>query len=105
MMANIDIENSQTKKVITLKVPVIEFKTHQYVKFDLAQLTKHEKILIEDALDVTMPHTEIEMFFIDNKNNEPKFGPDYEFELSDDELIGIYTRDKWLKERRVNNRK
>ena len=45
-------------------------------------------------------YTDIEMFFIDD-SNIPEFGPDYDFYIKNNILIGVYTRDIWEKKKTV----
>lgn len=104
MEAWIDIENAHTGKVITLEVPIIELKYHNKVVFDISNITKDEleklKLAINPRKDLM--YTDIEMFFTD-QDDYPNFGPDYEFTIKDEKLIGIYTRDKWLNKMKHNN--
>lgn len=93
MKAYIDIENSHTKKVITLEVPIIEHIKNKITKFDISNLSKKQIILLENAISELpeLLYTDIELFYIDN-NNIPNFGPDYDFYIKDNLLIGIYNR-------------
>lgn len=97
MKAWIDIENAHTQKVITLEVPLLEFDDLNKVVFDISNITQDEleklKVAINPRKDLM--YTDIEMFFTD-QDNYPNFGPDYDFTIKDNQLIGIYTRDKWL---------
>lgn len=93
MKAYIDIENSHTKKVITLEVPIIEHIKNKIIKFNISNLSKEQIILLENAISELpeLSYTDIELFYIDN-NNIPNFGPDYDFYIKDNLLIGIYNR-------------
>ena len=92
--AYIDIENSHTKKVITLEVPIIEHIKNKIIKFNISNLSKKQIILLENAISELpeLSYTDIELFYIDNNNNIPNFGPDYDFYIKDNLLIGIYNR-------------
>lgn len=103
MNAQIDIENSQTRDVISIDVPITRYEDSKNVMFDVSHLTDQQLKLLIDAIDITMPHTDIEMFFTEDEPNIPNFGPDYEFELKNNRLIGKYTRDEWLKKRKEKN--
>lgn len=93
MKAYIDIENSHTKKVITLEVPIFEHVKNKIIKFDISNLSKEHIILLENAISELpeLSYTDIELFFINN-DNIPNFGPDYDFYIKDNILIGIYNR-------------
>ena len=97
MKAWIDIENSHTQKVITLEVPLLEFDYHKKAIFDISNITQDELEKLKLAIDSKeeLMYTDIEMFFTD-QGDCPNFGPDYEFTIKDNKLIGIYTRNKWL---------
>lgn len=91
------IDNAHAQKVITLEVPIIELKYHNKVIFDISNITQEEleslKVAINPRKDLM--YTDIEMFFTD-QDNYPNFGPDYDFTIKDNQLIGIYTRDNRL---------
>ena len=91
--AYIDIENSHTKKVITLEVPIIEHIKNKIIKSDISNLSKEQTSLLENAISELpeLSYTDIELFFIDT-DNTPNFGPDYDFYIKDNILIGIYNR-------------
>ncbi len=99
MQAWIDIENSKTKKVITLNVPVIQISDNEDINFDISGITKEERELLISAIDPSkeLEYTDIEMFFLETKPSVPHFGLDYEFTIQGDVLSGIYTRNQWLK--------
>ena len=40
--------------------------------------------------------TDIEMFYIDDES-VPNFGPDYDFYIKDNTLVGIYNREIYLR--------
>ena len=91
--AYIDIENSHTKRVITLEVPIHEHIKNKIIKFDISNLSKEQIIILENAISELpeLSYTDIELFFINN-DNIPNFGPDYDFYIKDNILIGIYNR-------------
>jgi len=93
MKASIDIENSKTKKVISLKLNIIEYYEDKKIVFDISNLNNNEIIILKDAISKDKEYTDIEMFFIDN-SNIPEFGPDYNFYINDSNLIGIYNKNK-----------
>lgn len=81
MQAFIDIENSQTKHVDTIEVPIIEFKPLADVSFDLSNISEKERELLKSAIDSNKPLTEIEMFFTEIEEDIPNFGPDFIFSI------------------------
>lgn len=89
MKAKIDIENSKTKKVITLNVDVIKYEHNEEVIFDISKLNDSEINILNDAIDEKLTYTDIEMFFIDD-NNIPEFGPDYKCTIENNKLILKY---------------
>lgn len=93
MIGRIDIENSKTKKVITLTVPIIEHIDKKIIKFDISKIKKDELKILVPAISEkeNTSYTDIELFYIDN-DESPYFGPDYNFYIKDDMLIGIYNR-------------
>lgn len=93
MKAYLDIENSKTQKVITILLPVLEFKENEHIIFDISKVNNKEKELILDAINPELGYTDIEMFFIDD-DDVPYFGPDYDFSISDNKLILDYKYDK-----------
>ena len=98
MKASIDIENSRTQEVKTIEVNVIEHIENKIIKFDIKDLTKEELDILTLAISETKEtsYTDIEMFFIDN-DEIPYFGPDYNFYIKDNQLIGIYNKDFYSK--------
>lgn len=86
MKAYLDIENSKTQKVITILLPVLEFKENERIIFDISKVNDKEKELILDAINPELGYTDIEMFFIDD-DDVPYFGPDYDYSISDNKLI------------------
>lgn len=94
MKAYIDIENSHTQKIETFEVPIIEHIENKIIKFDISKLTKNQKKVLELAISELpeLNYTDIEMFFIDEENI-PDFGPDYNFYIKDNILVGIYNRE------------
>lgn len=93
MKAYLDIENSKTQKVITILLPVLEFKENEHIIFDISKVNNKEKELILDAINPELGYTDIEMFFIDD-DDVPYFGPDYDFSISDNKLILDYKYNK-----------
>ena len=91
MKAYIDIENSKTKKVDTITVTLLEYNNEGNVKFDISSLTDCELEILKDAINNELDHTDIEMFFTDI-DNYPNFGPDYEFKINNNILVGMYIR-------------
>ena len=99
MKAYINIENSHTREVKTIELPVIEFIENKIIKFDINSISEEEKKMLVDAISELpeLGFTDIEMFFIDEKNI-PNFGPDYDFYIKDNTLVGIYNRDIYKRE-------
>ena len=93
MKAYLDIENSKTQEVITILLPVLEFKENELIIFDISKVNNKEKKLILDAINPELGYTDIEMLFIDD-DNVPYFGPDYDYSISDNKLILYYKYDK-----------
>lgn len=99
MKAYINIENSKTKKVEKIIVPLLEYNDEGIVKFDISNLSENELDILKNAIDDNLKYTDIEMFFTDI-DKYPNFGPDYEFRINNNILEGDYTRNIWLKKRR-----
>lgn len=93
MKAYLDVENSKTQKVITILLPVLEYKENERIIFDISKVNNKEKELILDAINPELGYTDIEMFFIDS-DDVPYFGPDYDYKVSDNKLILDYKYDK-----------
>lgn len=93
MKAYLDVENSKTQKVITILLPVLEFKENERIIFDISKVNNKEKELILDAINPELGYTDIEMFFIDD-DDVPYFGPDYDYKVSDNTLILNYKYNK-----------
>lgn len=102
MKAKIDIENSKTKKVITLNVDVIKYEHNKEVIFDISTLNDFEINILNDAIDEKLTHTDIEMFFLDN-NDIPEFGPDYKSIIEDNKLILKYILKNNINEKEEKN--
>lgn len=102
MNAYIDIENSKTKKVEQITVPLLEYNYEGIVKFDISSLSEYEMSILKDAIDEKLKYTDIEMFFTDI-DKYPNFGPDYEFFISGNILRGTYTRNIWLEKEKIIN--
>lgn len=98
MKAYINIENSHTREVKIIELPIIEFIEDKIIKFDINSLSKEEKEMLVDAISELpeLQFTDIEMFFI-NEESEPNFGPDYDFYIKDNTLVGIYNREIYLR--------
>lgn len=98
MKAYVNIENSHTREVKMIELPIIEFIENKIIKFDINSLSRNEKKMLVDAISKLpeLEFTDIEMFFID-KINEPNFGPDYDFYIKDNTLVGIYNREIYLR--------
>lgn len=91
MKACIDIENSKTKKVITLNVDVIKYEYNKEAIFDISKLNIDENNILKDAINEELTYTDIEMFFIDN-GSVPEFGPDYKYKIENNKLILTYDK-------------
>lgn len=93
MKAYIDIENTHTKKVNTVELPIIELIEDKIIKFDISHLKEENKKMLVDAISELpeLSYTDIELFFVDEEN-VPNFGPDYDFYIKDNTLVGIYNR-------------
>lgn len=94
MLASVDIENSHTGKLITLKLPVIEHIENKLIRFDVSGLSKEDIELLNLAISERkeLEYTDIEMFFIED-DSIPYFGPDYNFFVKDSQLVGYYNRE------------
>lgn len=94
MIASIDIENAHIGKVITLKLPIIEHIEKKLIKFDISHLSNEELELLNLAISEKkeLEYTDIEMFFIEN-DPIPYFGPDYNFFVKDNQMVGYYNRE------------
>ena len=93
MKAYLDVENSKTQKVITILLPVLEYKENERIIFDISKVNNKEKRLILDAINPELGYTDIEMFFIGD-DDVPYFGPDYDYKVSGNKLILDYKYDK-----------
>ena len=91
MKAYINIENSKTRKVEKIIVPLLEFNNEGTIKFDISLLSERELDILKNAIDQRLDYTDIEMFFTD-VDEYPNFGPDYEFKISGNILEGVYIR-------------
>jgi len=98
MKAYINVENSHTREVKTIELPVIEFIENKIIKFDINSINEEKKKMLIDAISELpeLEFTNIEMFFI-GKKNAPNFGPDYEFYIKDNTLVAIYNRHIYLR--------
>lgn len=94
MMAEIDIENLQTQKVVTLEVPILKYEINGECVFDISEVSEEEMGLLVNAIDINLQHTDIELFYVEQEGNLPHFGPDFEFKIESNKLYGLYTRDK-----------
>lgn len=94
MIAKIDVENAKTGNVITLELPIVEHIENRIIKFDISKLSNSELAVLTLAISEKeeLSYTDIEMFYIDD-DELPYFGPDYNFYIKDETLVGIYNRD------------
>lgn len=101
MKAYIDIENSHTRQVLTYECPILEFCEEGKIRFDISALTQEELKVLSLAIskDPSLSYTDIEMFFIDDEIS-PYFGPDYDFEIVDSELVALYNRKIYVRKGR-----
>jgi hypothetical protein len=90
MIAYLDIENSQTKEVITLKLDIITNNEKEFV-FDISKLNDDELLLLKNAIDKDKNYTDIELFFVDD-DSIPFFGTDYNFNTDANRLIATLSR-------------
>ena len=102
MIGHIDIENSKTKKVITLDLNITEYIKNKIIKFDIKSLSEEKIDILSKAISELKEYsyTDIEMFFIDD-NNKPNFGPDYNFYIKDNLLVGIYNRNIYIRKEEI----
>ncbi len=98
MKASIDIENAMTGEVNTIELNINEYIEDKIIKFDISKLSIQEIELLKYAISNKKEndYIDIEMFFIDN-SNIPEFGPDYDFYIKDDELVGVYNREIYVR--------
>ena len=98
MKSYVDVENSHTREVKTIELPIIEFIENKIIKFDINSISEEEKKMLVDAISELpeLGFTDIEMFFIGD-DNVPNFGPDYNFYIKDNTLVGIYNREIYLR--------
>lgn len=91
MNAYLDIENSKTNNVITIKLPILKYSKNNYIVLDISEINEEEYKLLEDATDPALGYTDIELFFIDG-DPLPNFGPDYKCKIEDNKLTLRYKR-------------
>ena len=91
MNAYLDIENSKTNDVITIKLPILKYSKNDYIVLDIREINEEEHKLLEDATNPALGYTDIELFFIDG-DPLPNFGPDYKCKIEDNKLILRYER-------------
>ena len=93
MIAKLDIENAKTQEVKTLVLQVTELIEDAIIKFDVSNLTEKEMEMLKLAIseNKNTNYTDVELFYIDD-DEIPYFGPDYNFYIKDDSLVGIYNR-------------
>lgn len=91
MNAYLDIENSKTNNVITIKLPILKYSKNNYIVLDISEINEEEYKLLEDATNPALGYTDIELFFID-EDPLPNFGPDYKCKIEDNKLILRYER-------------
>ena len=91
MNAYLDIENSKTNDVITIKLPILNYSKNDYIVLDIREINEEEYKLLEDATNPALGYTDIELFFIEG-DPLPNFGPDYKCKIEDNKLILRYER-------------
>lgn len=91
MNAYLDIENSKTNDVITIKLPILKYSKNDYIVLDIREINEEEYKLLEDATNPALGYTDIELFFIEG-DPLPNFGPDYKCKIEDNKLILRYER-------------
>ena len=94
MICHLDIENSKTQKVVTYNLNIIEYVENKHIKIDISNLSKEELSLLSLAISKNNKYCDIELFFIDD-SNYPEFGPDYDFKIEKNILIGKYIRGEY----------
>ncbi len=92
MTGEIDIENSHTKKVITLEVPITEYIVDDKCIFDISNLDNKELNLLKDAINDNLSYTDIEIFYVSTMGNLPHFGPDFEYTIKNNKLECLYKK-------------
>ncbi|MBQ3020910.1 MAG: hypothetical protein IJD92_01640 [Bacilli bacterium] len=93
---DIDIENAKTQKVITLTLPIIDYKAEHSFEFDVSNLTKEEYILLQNAINPELKYTDIELFYVSMENGLFNYGDDYSYHIENGKLKGIYIRNKLI---------
>lgn len=63
MNAYLDIENSKTNDVITIKLPILNYSKNDYIVLDIREINEEEYKLLEDATNPAPGYTDIELFF------------------------------------------
>ena len=93
MKAYLDIENSKTKQVTTIEVPIVSCDLEKQVVFDIKNIGEQDFNLILNAINPSKEYayTDIELFFIDG-DNTPNFGPDYLATINGNYLILDYQK-------------
>lgn len=91
MNAYLDIENSKTNDVITIKLPILKYSKNDYIVLDIREINEEEYKLLEDATNPALGYTDIELFFIEG-DPLPNFGPDYKCKIENNKLILRYER-------------
>ena len=86
-IAYIDVENSKTQEVITLELEIISNDSNIF-EFSISNLDKSQLKVLTDAINSDLKYTDIEMFYVD-ETGIPYFGPDYNFIIQDEKLIGL----------------
>lgn len=93
----LDIENSHTKKVECITLPILEYKAEDNFVFDITHLNEYELEILSDAIDPLLPYTDIELFYVSMENGMFNYGTDFEYIIEDKKLKGKYVRREFEK--------
>lgn len=86
-IAHVDIENAKTKLVETYDLNILENDGKDLI-FDISTLNDQQLKKLEDAINVELFYTDIELFYIDD-SSVPYFGTDYKYEIKNDKLYAV----------------
>ncbi len=86
-IAHVDIENAKTKLVETYDLNILENDGKDLV-FDISTLNDRQLEKLEDAINVEIFYTDIELFYIDD-SSVPYFGTDYKYKIKNDKLYAV----------------